>query len=419
MANQNGYVPYDRRVWERDPGSANWVQRANDGRLVAASVEDRRVNIWYEAVPGGAWIGPVPIWTGDPISPCVILLKRPDGLPQIFALRQPLEQEDFFPATTTPLEDIVTAVQAPGRPFPVGQPKPILFGAWQSAGSPDRLCLGFGCQYVGSPAAAVDGGGWIFVFARNSQGLLSYTVSLSGAACATPGATNCWSSWDSSAFGSADIIEGISAITRDDGRVEVFATLRTGPILGFVQDPDSTRLTAIRGFSSLRAASAPTSAKNHDGRVRIYYREATNPATLVSGARVLTFANGEAAPTVLYGDAGAGPVAALHRESGGQIMLFERNVWDGISETRQGAPNGAFVVDWSILGSMVNEYPAAATDGSGRTVVVVKGPDGYLYMQREVSPAASGDFGPWARIGDAPPPTTLGEIGLPPGFLEP
>jgi GlcNAc-PI de-N-acetylase len=412
-----GYYPYYHRVWERYPGSTNWLQRAKDGRLVAVNVEDRRVKIWYESVPGGPWIGPVAIWTGAPISPYVTLFQRPDGSLQIFALRLPPEREQPPIPPNAPLQDIITTVQVNSRSGALVEP--IAFGPWQSLGSPDaELCASSpvaSCEFVGVPTAAVDGSGRMFVFAKNSLGLVSYTYSADG---------KTWSPWDSASFETQiqpylgellipqDIIDGIAAITGDDGRVEVFATMRvglggpTGQLWHFVQDPSSAHFSFDLRLTYLNAASAPTVAKNQNGRLEIFFREPEDSTSLTPGARVLTYfpdvVSGQAVPEILYGDAGAGPVAAIRRESTGEIMLFERNVWNGISELRQASPNNAFAgqsLQWEILGGLLNEYPAAATDRFGRVVVIVKGLDGQLYMRRERLPTASGSFAPWQVVG--------------------
>jgi len=48
---------------------------------------------------------------------------------------------------------------------------------------------------------------------------------------------------------------------------------------------------------------------------------------------------------------------------------------------------------------VIEEYVAGATDGAGRVVFAVKGPNGLLYIQRESSASAVGDFGDWMLVG--------------------
>ena len=59
---------------------------------------------------------------------------------------------------------------------------------------------------------------------------------------------------------------------------------------------------------------------------------------------VEVFATARSGQIQHYGDAGVGPVAAIRRGGTGHIMLFERNVWGGISATRQGQPNDIFIL---------------------------------------------------------------------------
>jgi hypothetical protein len=182
----------------------------------------------------------------------------------------------------------------------------------------------------------------------------------------------------------------------------VFATSRTGAIQRYVQAGTAFSLSPSSVFSVGNAASPPTVTKNQDGRLEIFFRE----ATVVGGAqygRVLTeWVNTSGAwtgPSVLDGDAGVGPVAAIRRGGTGEIMLFERNTWNGLSITRQVSANSAFSTQWSLLGGLFEEYPAAATDAAGRVVVAVKSANGVLYLQRESSSTAVGSFGGYFAVG--------------------
>lgn len=358
-------------MWERYPASTTWLERAGDGRLVAVTVEDRRVLLWHESAPGGVWNGPV-FFAGDtPLAPHLTLLKRPDGLLQLFALRLPLEREHWYLGPGPPLQEVITAIQLPSTGA-------IRFDPWSVVGSPD------GGQFIGVQAAAIDGTGRTFVFAKDSSGAVSYAHS-SGAA---------WSGWTS--FAAQDIVDGIAAITRDDGRIEVFATARGGQIQHFLQHSNATTFDANDFAASFGgAASAPTVTKNQDGRPEIFYREAGSGGVL---SVYQTPGGLWAGPVILYGDSGVGPVAAIRRDITGHIMLFERNVWSGISATWQVAPNDVFYPQWQILGGYLNEYPAATTDAFGRVVVAVKGGDGRLYLRREAFAAPIGSFEPWALI---------------------
>jgi hypothetical protein len=373
------YEPYYQAMHERYPGSTEWLQRTSDGRLVAVGVEDRQVVMWYENTIDGTWTGPVALGGGAPIAPHLTLLTRPDGLLQIVGTRLPLGMENSPPVA--PLQEVITAVQTGPAPS---------FGAWQSLGAPDDGA------HTGVATAAIDGTGRLFAFARNSEGLPAYTY-------ATDDST--WAAWAPLATSVQDILDGLAAITRDDGAIEVFATARTGATQRYVQAGRSFVLSTPSLFQSNDAASPPTVAKNQDGRIEIFYREATDTdAGSAQYGRVLTewvARDGQwNGPAVLYGDAGVGPVAAIRRDGSGEIMLFERNTWNGLSTTGQSGPNTSFVLQWNLRGGVLEEYPAAATDGLGRVVVMVKGVDGKLYYQRESSASAIGDFHGWVQAGE-------------------
>ncbi len=374
------YEPWYHVMWERYPGSTTWLERSGDGRLAVATVEDRRVLLWHEQTPGGPWQGPAMLPGDVPLAPHLTLIRRPDGLLQLFALRLPLERENWSPAPALPKQEIVTTVQ-----IPASAADPIRFGPWSVVGSPDSGSCGVSnCQFAGPQTAALDGAGRTFVFAKNSAGRLRYTSSAGGA----------WASWTTPNI--EDIVDGIAAHTRDDGRVEVFVTGRSGHLYRLVQQAGTTAFTSDTAFvlSFYGAASAPTVAKNQDGRPEIFYREADTGRVLTAYE---TPGGAWAGPVVLYGDAGTGPVAALRRGATGHIMLFERNVWAGISGTWQAAPNDVFHLQWQIRGGSFIEYPAAASDAFGRAVVAVKGSDGQIRLQRETS-STIGSFGPWTPI---------------------
>ena len=238
----------------------------------------------------------------------------------------------------------------------------------------------------------------MFAFVKGSEGRI-YSRYLSGSK---------WSSWapmDSGGlvYGDAqlDIMDGIAAATRPDGRIEVFATARAGTIQHFVEGASTPAFSSDYQFpvadggglpAITDAASAPTLTQNADGRLEFFYREATT-------GRVMTYyttpSGSWAGSVLLYGDSGVGPVAAI-TGAGGNIELFERNVWNGISATWQIAPNDVFQLQWTILAGFIIEYPSAATDALGQDVLMVKGMDGKLYINRATS--GLGTFGGFSPI---------------------
>jgi hypothetical protein len=171
-----------------------------------------------------------------------------------------------------------------------------------------------------------------------------------------------------------------------EGGMQQPGGLRAGTIQHFVEGDTTPAFSSDYAFPFgvgvwppiIDAASAPTVTQNDDGRLEFFYREA-------STGRVLTYytttSGSWAGPVLLYGDSGAGPIAAV-TGSGGNIELFERNVWNGISATWQIAPNDVFQLQWTVLGGYIIEYPSAAIDSLGHEVLMVKGMDGRLYINR-------------------------------------
>jgi hypothetical protein len=378
-----GYDPYYHVVKEAYPGGTQWTSRFSNGLLAAFTVENGQVYMFRELTVGGAWTGPTPIGGRGPYASDVTVVRRNDGLLQLFALK--------VPAQETKLQTVVTAVQQPGQ---------MTFGKWTNLGNPlvPKKCKsvdGSDCPAMDVPTATVDASGIVFLFAKGADGLVYYKFAIA----------DHWSGWsgmpNSLTYGDPrlDIQEGIAAARRPDGRVEVFAAERGGGMQHFVEKPlvQPVAFDSDYNFGAgtpiTNAASAPTIAANGDGRLEIFYRE-----TLTG--RVITYyttpSGAWAGPVLLYGDSGEGPVAAMTRSSG-EIQLFERNVWHGISATSQTGPNTVFQLQWSVLGGYVDEYPAAATDGNGRTALLVKGGDGRLYVSREQSGINS--FGGFTTVG--------------------
>jgi len=504
------YANWYGLLYNRYPANTQWMQRSSDGRLVAVTVQDRQLKLWYESTPGGSWIGPVAISApGAPFSPTVSLYTRSDGRLVMVAQSEPLGRETW--ASIDPLtagQDIRISVQDTGA---------IAFSTWTDIGAPwkstglrlqgkpsassyinghaatlafDGVAASFwqpssttaatllddfgGTRYVtmislnwsiakgtscavqtsldssswstvgtlagpysgtsyyttndnaryarascrlaavsiaemkvetfdtgqlnGVPTYAIDGSGRQFIFERNSDGYLWYSYT----------DTNVWQPWKIVDRLAQDISdEGISAITADDGNIEIVTQARSGQVLHYRQN--STAFTPIP-INVSTTANAPTIAKNQDGRLEIFYREITDPNDSSKYGRVATsWQNssgqwmGGASNTggLLYGDAGRGPIAAIRRESSGQIMLFQRNSYNnGISATWQIAVNGGWNTQWAFLGGAITDFPAAASDAEGRAVVVVKSPDNHLFINRESSSTSIGSFTGWTQVGN-------------------
>lgn len=376
---ENAYAGLFGGTYERYGGSTTWLQPMSDGRLAAFGVQDRQVVQWKESSAGGSWIGPGPIG-GGPVAPHIDVGRYDDGRIRLVALQIPVAGAIDFPTDPQYGQHIITSVQSgPNGPF----------GPWENLGNPD----GFGWpnydHWTGMPAISIDASGYAEVFARNAAGGVSRCVQTGGG----------WTIWETlPSVTYDDVLDGIVSIRANDGRIEVFATYRSGDMAHWRQRADGG-YDLDSSFPPINVASPPTVTKNQDGRPEIFYREA-------GSAHVLTtyFTNQGTWSTSavdLAGDGGIGPIASMLRGASGQIMLLARNDYNGVSANWQVAPNSAFQASWLDLGGEIPGFPSSANDATGRVVMAALGTDGRLYIRRETSPNSIGSFGPWTVVGNS------------------
>jgi LmbE family N-acetylglucosaminyl deacetylase len=383
---ENNYLGFFGATYNRYPSNTTWMKRQKNGRLMAFGVENNEVVMWAETAVGGAWKGPVALG-GGPVAPHLAIGVRPDGRLQLFALRIPHEQDHDpgYAPPGAPIQEIVTAIQT--------SPGALTFGSWQSLGNPDTAAWPHFDLWTGVPAVAANADGRLQVFVKNNNGGVSTKWELVGGG---------WSNWLDFG-GGPDIQDGLAAITSVGGHIELFATTRLGyiahwaqvaPNSGFIFDSTFPR----PNVQITNAVSSPTVTYNQDGRLEVFYREQgtarvwTAFQTAVDGPWSTSLVN-------LYGDAGIGPVAAMRHDSSGIIMLFERNAFGGVSMTGQIGPNTYFGLQWVDLGGLIPNFPSAAVDGAGRTVVATVGIDGQLYLRRQLSANPADAFGSWTPVG--------------------
>jgi LmbE family N-acetylglucosaminyl deacetylase len=391
----SAYKNWYSRTYPRHPSGVRWVEKTSANTLAAFAVEDRQLVMWAETSVGGPWTGPTAVSSGDPIAPGVTVVRRPDGRLQLFALRLPLSGDH---ENDPPAHEVITAIQMPPTPVYLSGPR---FGAWRSLGRPSAVNCSGGAGAdltAGEVTGAIDGQSREFAFARDALGQPVYRVTVSSG-------TTPWQALACNFSIGPGTLEGIAAVTRDNGTVEAFVTTATGRVLHFLESSSGSLYDAgpfPAAAPITDAAGPPTATLNQDGRLEVFYREAGTGRVKTTWE---TPAGPWAAPGILYGDAGTGDVAAIRRGGTGEILLFERNVWGGISQTQQTAPNGGFSWwQWQILGGgPFDELPTATTDGAGRVVVLAKGEDGALNLRRETSSATVGAFDPWMTVGGYSP----------------
>jgi hypothetical protein len=375
---EDGYAGMFGATYERYPGSTTWLQRQADGCLAAFAVQGRQVVCWQEMSVGGAWIGPTALG-GAPVAPRIDCVRLDDGRLRLVALQIPLGGAGDSPPGPPLDQQILTCVQngIDGA-----------YTGWESIGSPDPFFTTLG-HWVGMPAVAVNAEGRAEVFARNAAGGVSRCSETAGSG---------WSAWEAlPSVSDDDVVDGLAATRAVDGRLEVFASYRSGDMAHWRQQANGSYLLDP-AFPPINVAGPPTVTRNQDGRLEIFYLEAGS-ATV----RTAFFTPGGIWSTNLVdlgGHGGAGPVAAMLREASGQIMLFARNNYSGVSTVWQAAPNASFNAAWVDLGGLIPAFPAAACDANGRVVLATVGVGGQLYIRRETT-ASIGSFGPWTPVGGA------------------
>jgi len=392
----SGYLGWPLRTFERYPASASWMTSLPDGRLAAFSVMDRQLAWWLEVTPGGAWIGPT-FLGGGPLAPAVSSATKANGDLIVVALQHPDDQGHTYPAGgTTPL-NIVYNIRSAGTGA---------WSGWASLGNPDfgtgaSACsapVGGGLEdaygrWLGTPAIAVDGADNVVVAARTTCGHVSVRALIGGVPQST------WTSLSVPVATAYDVIDGVAAICAEDGRVHVFASTMQRWMAHWVQaaSGSATYDADTAGFpvgSSLSVAGPPTVTKNQDGRLQVFWRGETTGDVMTSYQ--LTGGGWAQADLGNTGTGGTGAIAAMRRTSG-NILLFARNGFDGISANWQPSINSSFNATWSDLQNQVPTFPSAATDASGHAVVGVVGLEGELQIRRETG--SVGSFGPWTAVG--------------------
>jgi LmbE family N-acetylglucosaminyl deacetylase len=380
------YPAWFGATYERYPGSSTWLTALPSGNLAAFAVLGRQLVSWQETTPGGSWVGPTPLG-GGPLSPHVSTATLPSGDLAVFALQ-------------IPASDLAAGVE-PSIVYDVLSASSSTWSGWTSLGNPADASPGVcgagmlaPCRWTGEPVAAVDGAGNLVVFARNSEGHLSARVQQGGV-------FQPWQTMPDPVASGYDVLDGLAAITADDGTVHVFASTYQGIIVhAFQTAPGQATFAADiggfpAGYPTGTAASAPTVTKNQDGRLQVFWHDAGTADVMTSWEEV---GGGWAGAWDLgnTGTGGTGPIAAMRRTSG-EILIFARNGYGGVSANWQASINAGFV-GWSDLQNQVPAYPAGATDANGNAVVAIVGVDLGLHVRREHG--GLGAFGGWTRQGN-------------------
>lgn len=358
------YSDLPNRMYYRWPTGTNWVGHDQDGRLEVFAVRGGTLLNWSQTSTG-TWTGPVDRG-GGPLEPGLAVASEHDGRLSVFARR----------ADTAAIVELgQTAVNGAWAT------------SWTSLGNPNAGNTA-GEQQVGTPVVTKNGDGRLEIFIRNGGGGVSTSYQQSG--------SYAFSGWLD--MHGSNIQEDPAAVTTNSGRIELFASTKTG-ILHWYQPTPNNGFNTDSSFPSATPASGPTVAVNQDGRLEVFYRQADSGSVAVSVQAVVD-AWWQQTPVVLGGQAGVGPPALVTAPAGsdGRVSAFTRNGSGGVSSVRQAAANGAFG-SWTDLGGNFIGLPTAAVDSSGAVVLLSMGAGGQLAVNKQTAAVGDAPFGGWQQVG--------------------
>ncbi|MFJ7278194.1 PIG-L family deacetylase [Kitasatospora sp. NPDC098663] len=346
------------RMYYRWSRGTSWAGLNQDGRPQVFVVRAGALYTYWRQ-GDGSWGGPVRMADpGGRLAPGIAVGTNADGRLEVFARR---------------LTDhhIIS--------LPQGAPNGWWWNSWADHGNPNA---GLGNEdQVGVPVVAGNQDGRLQLFVKNGGGGLSSIWQT------TPGGvwTGTWTD-----LGGTDLQDPVTAIRNGVGRIEVFASTRTG-IVNWWQSAPNGAIAGPAPIPGAQPASPPKAALDQDGRIELAYREVGTGAMLVS---YQTRPGGpwSQSPGNLGGHAGVGEPAAA--TVGGRVVLFERNRGGGVSTTAQTAPNAGYGT-WQDLGGTVLDHPAALVDGGGVLHVFAIGTDARVYYRTGTTPTT---FGGWQGL---------------------
>lgn len=353
-------------TYPRYPGTSNWTQVGPNGTHYSFAVLDGRATVWT-AGADGVWQKGTGLASGM-IAPRLEVLRHKDGRLQLFALRMGLAADP-----QAQRREIVTSVQGAGGSF----------GSWTSLGAPDEGDP-IAARETGLPTVVADGAGRLRLFARNRVRGLSERVQ---------NADGSWQPWR--ALGGVEIQDGVSAVTLKDGRVEVYASTRTG-IARWTQKRTGDPMTLDSSMPHPAPGGPPTAYVEPDGRVALLTRQADTARILLYRQTAPGASWGKADPLDLGGHGGTGAPAAVRMQGSDGFLLAHRNDKLGVSVARlPSTPTTA--PEWTDLGGQSVHLPAVTVDAAGRALITTLGPDGRMSSTRQEQPRAGAGFGAWTQ----------------------
>ncbi|MFI5890216.1 PIG-L family deacetylase [Actinoplanes sp. NPDC051513] len=353
---------------QRYVATSTWLSRLSSGALAAFAVLGDRLAVWSERNPGsGAWQGPELI--GHGLMPTLAVASGGSGPAHVVALRR---------------TDVRGTIEVDAGHFTVDDRGRL--SGWQSLGGPDAADPDRRKQReIGVPAATVDPDGFLWVFARDFTGGLSFRRQTAEG----------WQPWEP--LGGGPLQDVPVATVSGAGLVQVYvASKRTvahwrqvekgGPLVA--HHTLRTTPVATGGLRAVRTAGdrACLLFRQAGTGTVLAYREHGEPGTWPGK------------PTEFGGHDGLGPIAALDNpgRGAGDLVMAQRNRFATASVSIHPAP--AEGSRWRRLPGPICGGPALAIDQAGHAVLAVIGQDGRLHVCRTTGPDPAGTFGGWTAV---------------------
>ncbi|WP_161364654.1 PIG-L family deacetylase, partial [Streptomyces sp. SID3343] len=297
-----------------------------DGRADVWLVSGGKVARWTDAAVGGdPQLSPGP--TEGILAPGLSPVRTADGRTRVFALRLGGGGKG-----ERPRRDVVTATET----TPGGR-----LGPWTSLGNPSRGSE----RGLGTPVARADGTGRLHLFVRDrDKGVRTRVL---------PAGSDTWSGWTD--LGGADVVEGLTATTRPDGRITLFATARDG-IRQW--DQIGERMGPARTIAADHPTGAPAAVSDGAGRIEVLYRRAGTPEI----ASLVEWAPGAWAPGVVRTAGNGYEPLSTRAAADGPTLVATRDAAGRPVVLRGDAPASLLADTPAAIG------PTLGTDRAGRSV---------------------------------------------------
>lgn len=374
------YMPFDQEVSKQQPSptfygmfpsreyprwsnGTNWAVLDDQGLVNAFAVVNGQAAVWHENTSGGTWSGATAIGgTGTQLAPYLTAVKDQAGLLHVFGIGLDSDQ-------------IVTLAQNTDGSWPTG---------WTALGNPNPS----NPVLVGSPVVTANQNGLLTVFVSNYGG---------GISAVTQQADGSWpTSWAD--LRGTWVQDGLAAALAPDGRIDLFAPTVTGEggVLHWRQSTPNGPFVQDTSFAAQDSAGPVSVGHNSDGRLEIFYSQASTGHTLTQYVQDdgtwTTSASDMSSPVSMEG-------STVLTAADGRMTLATRNGGGGVSLTTQTAANRAFTTPWQDLRSVIIGAPSAVSDGSGRIVVLALGSDAQLHATRQSEAGTDSPYGAWQTVG--------------------